>query len=120
MLRLADERDELAVVDDQIGSPTWTVDLGRAIKALIDAGCRGTYHAANSGSCSWNEFAREIFAEEGHTVKVKPMTTGELGRPAARPLYSVLDCGKLASDSGFQPQQWRQALRCYLKLRKNG
>ena len=118
MLRLAGERDELAVVDDQIGSPTWTVDLGRAIKALIDAGCRGTYHAANAGFCSWNEFAREIFAEAGCRVQVKPMTTLELGRPAARPLYSVLDCGKLTSDSGFQPQEWRKALRCYLQLRK--
>ena len=117
MLRLAGERDELAVVDDQIGSPTWTVDLGRAIKALMDAGCRGTYHAANAGSCSWNEFARSIFAEAGCAVTVKPMTTGELGRPAARPLYSVLDCGKLASDAGFRPQNWRQALRCYLQLR---
>jgi dTDP-4-dehydrorhamnose reductase len=120
MLRLAGERDELSVVDDQIGSPTWTIDLCRAIKALIDAGCRGTYHAANAGSCSWNEFAREIFTEAGCGVKVKPMTTLELARPAARPLYSVLNCDKLASDSGFQPQEWRQALRCYLQLRENG
>ena len=53
----------MTVVDDQIGSPTWTVDLAKAIIALIEAGCRGTYHAANSGFCSWNEFARAIFEE---------------------------------------------------------
>ncbi|HEY6872512.1 MAG TPA: dTDP-4-dehydrorhamnose reductase [Geobacteraceae bacterium] len=119
MLRLAGERSELAVVDDQTGSPTWTVDLARAIKALIDTGCRGTFHAANTGFCSWNGFARAIFEEAGLAVTVKPMTTQELGRPATRPLYSVLDCGKLATDTGFQPEPWREALRKYLQLRGN-
>jgi len=80
MLRLAGERNELAVVDDQVGSPTWTADLARAIKALIDADCRGTYHAANAGFCSWNGFARAIFEEAGLAVTVNPMTTTELGR----------------------------------------
>jgi dTDP-4-dehydrorhamnose reductase len=117
MLRLATEKQELAVVDDQIGSPTWTMDLSRAIRALLEKGCRGTYHAANAGTCSWNEFARAIFAEAGLSVTVNPMSTAELGRPAPRPLYSVLDCGKLARDTGFQPQPWREALRQYLALR---
>lgn len=119
MLRLAGEKSELSVVDDQVGSPTWTVDLALAIKALIDNGCRGTYHAANSGFCSWNGFSRAIFEEAGLDVTVKPMTTQELGRPATRPLYSVLDCGKLAADTGFQPEPWREALRKYLRLREN-
>jgi len=118
MLRLGTEKKELAVVDDQTGSPTWTVDLARAIKALIDAGCRGTYHAASSGFCTWNGFARAIFEEAGLDVEVKPMTTAALGRPATRPLYSVLDCGKLAADAGFRPQPWREALREYMRLRK--
>jgi dTDP-4-dehydrorhamnose reductase len=118
MLRLATEKTELAVVDDQIGSPTWTVDLALAIKALVAKGCSGVYHAANAGFCSWNEFARTIFAEEGLAIMVKPMTTTELGRPAPRPLYSTLDCGKLARDTGFQPQPWRDALKSYLKIRK--
>jgi len=117
MLRLATERTELSVVDDQIGSPTWTVDLARAIRALVEAGCRGTYHAANAGFCSWNEFARAIFAAAGVKITVKPMTTTELNRPAPRPLYSTLDCGKLARDSGFTPQDWRAALKTYLSLR---
>jgi dTDP-4-dehydrorhamnose reductase len=117
MLRLATEKQELAVVDDQIGSPTWTMDLSRAIRALLEKGCRGTYHAANAGICSWNEFARAIFAEAGLSVSVNPMSTAELGRPAPRPLYSVLDCSKLTRDAGFQPQPWREALRQYLELR---
>lgn len=117
MLKLGSERGELTVVDDQIGSPTWTVDLAKGLKALIDAGCRGTYHAVNSGSCSWNGFAKAIFEEAGMKVEVKPMTTTELNRPATRPLYSVLDCGKLARDAGFTPQHWREALKSYLALR---
>lgn len=118
MLRLAGERSELAVVDDQIGSPTWTVDLSRAIRALVEQRCRGTYHAANAGFCSWNEFARTIFAGAGVTVTVRPMSTTELNRPAPRPLYSTLDCGKLARDAGFTPPGWREALGSYLSLRR--
>jgi len=117
MLRLGRERNELSVVNDQIGSPTWTVDLGFAIKALIEAGCRGTYHAANAGFCSWNGFTKAILEEVGLHPTVNPMTTEELGRPAARPLYSVLDCAKLVTDTGFQPEPWRDALRKYLHLR---
>ena len=117
MLKLAAERDELTVVDDQIGSPTWTRDLALAIKALVDKGCSGTYHAANAGFCSWNEFAKAIFAAAGKSVTVKPMTTAELNRPACRPLYSTLDCGTLTADTGFQPQPWQEALQQYLQLR---
>lgn len=117
MLRLAGEKEELSVVDDQIGAPTWTVDLALAIRSLLEKGCRGTYHAANGGSCSWNEFARAIFTEASLDVLVKPMTTEALGRPAPRPLFSVLDCGKLTQDTGFRPQPWREALKQYLQLR---
>ncbi len=117
MLRLGAEKDELTVVDDQIGSPTWAIDLARAIVALIDAGCRGTYHAANAEYCSWNEFAKAIFEEAGLNVTVRPMTTTELNRPARRPLYSTLACDKLATDTGLHLQSWRDALRCYLELR---
>ncbi|HEY5513682.1 MAG TPA: dTDP-4-dehydrorhamnose reductase [Geomonas sp.] len=117
MLRLAGERSELAVVDDQVGSPTWTYDLALAIKALIEKGCRGTYHAANSGFVSWNGFAREIFRLAGLDITVNPMSTKELGRPAPRPLYSTLDCGKLAEDTGFVPEPWQEALKRYLDLR---
>ena len=117
MLRLAREKDELTVVDDQIGSPTWTVDLARAIVALIDTGCTGIYHAANAGFCSWNGFARAIFQETGVDIPVHGMTTDQLNRPARRPLYSTLDCAKLEQDAGFRPQPWRDALRAYLDER---
>jgi dTDP-4-dehydrorhamnose reductase len=118
MLRLAGEKTELAVVDDQIGSPTWTVDLSLAIKALLEKGCSGTYHVANAGYCSWNEFARTIFSEAGIEITVKQMSTQELNRPAMRPLYSTLDCGKLIRDTGFQPEPWQDALSEYLRVRK--
>ncbi|HIJ94588.1 MAG TPA: dTDP-4-dehydrorhamnose reductase [Desulfuromonadales bacterium] len=117
MLRLGAEKDTLSVVDDQIGSPTWTVDLGKAIIALIDSGCRGIYHAANAEFCSWNGFAQEIFKQAGLSVTVTAMTTEELNRPARRPLYSTLECGKLTADAGFQPPSWRSALQQYLQLR---
>jgi dTDP-4-dehydrorhamnose reductase len=117
MLRLGREKDLLTVVDDQIGSPTWTVDLARAIIALIESGCRGIYHAANAEYCSWNDFAKAIFDEAELKVAVRPMTTVELNRPARRPLYSTLDCTKLIVDAGFHPPVWRDALREYMKLR---
>jgi dTDP-4-dehydrorhamnose reductase len=118
MLRLAGEKDELAVVDDQTGSPTWTVDLARAIRALIEHDCKGIYHAANNGFCSWNDFAKAIFEESGISIRVNPLTTDKLNRPARRPLYSTLDCSKLAADSGCEPQSWREALKQYLNQRK--
>lgn len=118
MLRLSAEKEQLGVVDDQVGSPTWTVDLSLAIRALIAGDCRGTYHAANAGSCSWCQFASAIFEEAGLATVVNPITTAELDRPAPRPLYSVLDCGKLVRDTGFVPQEWRDALKKYLKARR--
>ena len=117
MLRMGGEKSELSVVDDQIGSPTWTYDLALAIKALIEKGCSGTYHAANADFVSWNGFAREIFRLAGLEVEVKPISTAEYALPAARPLYSTLDCGKLTRDTGFAPQSWQQALKRYLELR---
>ena len=118
MLRLGAEKQEIGVVDDQTGSPTWTVDLARAIKSLLDKDCRGVYHAANSGFCTWNEFSRAIFSEAGMTVNVKPITTEELGRPAPRPSYSTLDCGKLRHDTGMTLPIWSEALHNYLQARR--
>lgn len=114
MLRVGLERDEVSVVNDQFGSPTWTVDLALAIAALIEKDCRGTYHAANSGSCSWHGFAEAIFRESGMKTRVRPITTDELGRPAPRPLFSVLDCYKMERDTGHGPEGWREALKKYL------
>ena len=118
MLKLGQEKDALTVVDDQIGSPTWTRDLAQGILALVNRDCRGVYHCANSGHISWNGFAKAIFEETGLKTQVLPMTTEQLNRPARRPLYSTLDCSKLAADTGFTPQPWREALQQYLKERK--
>jgi dTDP-4-dehydrorhamnose reductase len=118
MLRLATEKDKLSVVDDQIGSPTWTVDLALAIKVLIEKRCRGTYHAVNTGNCSWFGFAEAIFAEKKIETGLRSITSGELGRPAPRPLFSVLDCGKLQRDTGLRMEDWRDALKKYLKARE--
>jgi len=119
MLRLAKEKEELGVVDDQVGSPTWTFDLSFAIRALIDRGCRGTYHAVNSGSCSWFDFAGSIFAEKGIAIRLKPIASDELGRPARRPLFSVLDCGKLLKDTGVRLEDWRDALHKYFETKED-
>jgi dTDP-4-dehydrorhamnose reductase len=118
MLRLGGERDEVAVVHDQFGAPTRTVDLSFAIRALLEKDLRGTYHAANAGVCSWCDFARAIFREAGLKTQVRPITTEELGRPAPRPRYSVLDCSKLTRDTGFVPEDWREALKKYLNVRR--
>jgi dTDP-4-dehydrorhamnose reductase len=91
MLRLARERDELRLVDDQIGSPTSTVDLAKCIIDLIATEAYGVYHATCEGQCSWYEFAKKIFELAGITVKVTPITSGQLDRPAPRPQFSVLD-----------------------------
>lgn len=117
MLKLAEERSELTVVDDQIGSPTWTRDLALAIQALLEKNCCGTYHAANTGFVSWNGFAKAIFRLAGKDITVSPMTTAQLNRPAARPLYSTLDCGKLQQDTGLVLEPWQDALKRYLELR---
>jgi dTDP-4-dehydrorhamnose reductase len=117
MLRLAGEKDELSVVNDQTGAPTWTSDLCLAVRALLDNGCRGTYHAVNSGNCSWFDFAEAIFKEKGCKIKVKPISSDQLDRPAPRPAYSVLDCGRLTADTGLEMEHWQDALRKYLEKR---
>jgi len=117
MLKLGQEKSELTVVDDQIGSPTWTMDLAKGIIALLEKDCRGVYHCTNNGSTSWNGFAKAIFEESGMQVQVLPMTTEQLNRPARRPLYSTLDCTKLAAHTGFALQPWREGLKQYLATR---
>ena len=126
MLRLGSDKEEIRVVADQIGSPTWTGDLADAIASLIDQTPRGTYHYTNSGVASWYDFAVAIFEEAsqlGWNLKVQrvvPITTSEYPTPAKRPAYSVLSCAKIAAVLGTHPPHWRQALRQMLKdLRGN-
>lgn len=116
ILRLAAERDELRVVDDQVGSPTSASDLASVIVSLLAIPCAGVYHAVNSGTCSWYVFAREILALSGLDRRVVPIRSSELVRPAKRPANSVLHCGKLAS-LGITLRPWQDALRAYLRDR---
>ena len=114
MLRLGQTRPELRIVDDQRCTPTSTVDLARALVALIKTDAFGVYHATNSGDCSWFEFAREIFHRRKISVKVVPVTAAEYGAKAIRPDYSVLDCSKLKTVLGWSMPSWQDAVSHYL------
>jgi dTDP-4-dehydrorhamnose reductase len=115
MIKLSKEKDEIKVVNDQIGSPTSTKDLARCILEIIETESYGTYHATCEGSCSWYEFALKIFQLKGINIKVDTRTTKELNRPANRPKYSVLDnyMLKLIGLNSFR--NWEEALEDYLK-----
>jgi dTDP-4-dehydrorhamnose reductase len=110
MLRVGAERDEVAVVDDQRGSPTFVGHLAEATHELL-ALPHGRWHVAADGDCTWAEFAEAIFAEAGLSCRVRRITTAELGRPAPRPAYSVL-----RSELPAAPRlpHWRDGLRACL------
>ena len=117
MLRLGETHDSLRVVCDQIGTPTYTLDLARLLCDMIETEKYGVYHATNEGGyISWADFAAEIFHQAGMTAKVIPVTTAEYGlSKAARPFNSRIDKRKLA-ENGFTPlPDWRDALGRYLK-----
>jgi dTDP-4-dehydrorhamnose reductase len=90
MLRLAEQRDSVAVVDDQVGCPTWTGHLAPALVTIAEHRVTGVCHVAGGGSCSWFELARATFEQAGLACEVRPQRTADLGRPAPRPAYSVL------------------------------
>ncbi|MBQ3447838.1 MAG: dTDP-4-dehydrorhamnose reductase [Synergistaceae bacterium] len=116
MLKLARTHDTLRVVNDQIGTPTYTPDLARLLADMNATDKFGVYHATNEGGyISWYDFAREIFSQAGVNVNVIPVTTAEYGlSKAKRPYNSRLDKSKL-SEAGFEPlPDWRDALRRYL------
>jgi dTDP-4-dehydrorhamnose reductase len=119
MLRLGAERQELRVVADQIGSPTWAQDIATVIAQMIPQltpEISGTYHYTNSGVASWYDFAVAIFEEAqqlGFPLKVErivPITTAEYPTPACRPAYSVLACRKISTIIETYPPHWRQRL----------
>ena len=115
MLALAVERDEVSVVDDQRGCPTYVGHLARGVRELVDGDRpRGVWHLAAAGDCTWAEFAEAVFAEAGVDCVVRRVTTAELGRPAPRPAYSVL-----RSERPGAPElpHWRVGLReCLARL----
>ena len=103
---------EVRVVDDQVGSPTFTGHLAEALVKLAGTEDFGIHHLAASGSCSWFEFAREIFARAGSETRAEPCTTAEFPRPARRPANSVLD-----SERGHRLPTWQEGLDAYLGVR---
>lgn len=111
MLSLAD-KSELKVVNDQVGCPTWTVELAGGILKLLQTKEYGTYHVCGSGQTSWYEFAKEIFKQANLNVNLKPCTTEEFPRLAKRPLCSVMFNNNICRD-------WKEALKDYFKLREN-
>jgi dTDP-4-dehydrorhamnose reductase len=112
ILRVGAERDELTVVDDQIGCPTFTGHLAEALVALAREPASGVVHVAGGGHCSWFEFAREIVAAGALSCSVVPGSTADLGRPAPRPAFSVLRSER----TGAAPElpDWREGLAAYM------
>ncbi len=114
MLKLADSQNEIKVVNDQHGSPTYTVDLARYTKELVQAGYKpGIYHGVNQGMTTWYGFAQKIFELANKQVKVVPIKAVEYPRPAQRPEWSVL-----INDRGPNMRTWEEALSDYLRNRK--
>jgi len=115
ILRQAREKKVLSIVNDQIGSPTYTVDLSEAISVLLQYDARGVFHIANSDLCTWYTFGQAILKLSGmERVKVIPISSKELGRPAIRPAYSVLHCQKLKQVTGMSLRPWSEALRDFI------
>ena len=115
ILRQAREKEILSIVNDQIGSPTCTADLAKAISVLIQFNGQGIFHVASSDLCSWYTFGQAILKLSGKDkVRVIPVSSQELSRPAVRPFYSVLNCQKLRKETGLTLPPWSEALKDYL------
>jgi dTDP-4-dehydrorhamnose reductase len=110
MLRLASHRDELHVVDDQVGCPTYAPDLADALVRIAASGCIGTYHFRNGGSCSWHEFASEIMRQSGRSIPVHAIASAQMKRAAVRPAYSVLDLRSMTHEVEIAPRTWEEGL----------
>lgn len=116
MLKVGKNHDEVRVVNDQIGTPTYTLDLARLLVDMLETDRYGYYHATNEGGyISWYDFTKEIYKDAGYTTKVTPVTTEEYGlSKAARPFNSRLDKSKLV-ENGFKPlPSWQDALKRYI------
>ena len=115
MLRLGEERDEISVVHDQLGTPTYAGDLAEAIIKLLEREdlpeLEGIYHYSNEGGCSWYDFAREIMALSGKNCTVNPITTEQYPTKAKRPAYSVLDKTKIQKTLELEIPNWKDSLK---------
>jgi dTDP-4-dehydrorhamnose reductase len=113
VLKIAATRKQLDVVNDQRGSPTYTLDLAKAVTQLCRANAEGIIHCTNSGDCTWYDFAREIIRQAGLSATVKPTTSDKYVRPAERPAYSVLSPASLRP-YGIRMRSWQETLSDYL------
>ena len=113
MLRLAQDRDSLSVVNDQIGTPTHAVDLANAIaKVILSSSTNyGIYHYSNEGKASWYDFAKKIFEVNKIEINLKPISTSEFPTPAQRPKYSVLDKSKIKKEFNLLIEEWQDSLK---------
>jgi dTDP-4-dehydrorhamnose reductase len=114
MLRLAGEREAVQVVDDQIGSPTWSGHLAPAILGLLERQVTGLVHLTGAGSVSWNGFAKEIFRQAEMDCRVEAATTAEMARPAPRPAWSAMESER---EDVLPMPEWRDGLAGYMAAR---
>lgn len=120
MMKLMEEKDQLSVVNDQVGSPTYAADLAEAIMQIISSGkwIPGIYHFSNKGVISWFDFAVSIQEMTGSKCSLSAIPTTSYPTPAKRPSYSVLDTSKLAETYGIEPKDWKESLRvCLARLK---
>lgn len=118
MIHLAQTRNELNIVCDQVGSPTHTIDLSKTLISLLDSPLYGTYHITNSGSCSWYDLAKRTLELAGATgTEVKPMPASQWPSPTQRPAYSVLRHYALELQGRDNLPPWQQALEHYIQRR---
>lgn len=116
MLELSKTKESLNIVDDQIGSPTYTLDLAKAIKVLVESGCYGTYHLTNSEYCSWYDFTKYIYKTTSiKHVELNPITTEELGRLAPRPQNSRLEKLYWKLNGFSELRSYKEAVDEYIK-----
>lgn len=121
MLKLAETKQELSVVSDQVGSPTYTKDLSKVLVDMALSDKKGIYHVTNEGYCSWYEFAKYIFEVNDIAMKVNPIMTKDYKTTAARPLNSKMNKEKLDSDGFERLPDWKDAVKRYSKvLKKEG
>lgn len=116
MLRLAETKKELSVVSDQIGSPTYTVDLSKLLVDLVKKNKKGIFHATNEGYCTWNEFAKYIFEVMGKDIVVNKILTKDYKTLATRPLNSKLSKDKLDEEQIERLPNWQDATKRFCKL----
>ena len=115
MLNLSETHDELSVVNDQIGSPTYTYDLAKLLVDMVETDKYGRYHATNEGLCTWYEFATEIFRQAGKEITVHPVTSEQFPSKARRPHNSRMSKDKLEANGFDRLPTWQDALHRYLK-----